>query len=95
MDEEAKFRRKLMVKESDTWVAVAIAAAVAPTAVAQRRSLVEENVITSEVPLEVMSITLRFAGLSKEEIIRIFHNKFKAINLYQLYYIKGLYFDII
>ena len=40
-----------------------------------------------------MSITLRFAGLPKEEIVRIFQNKFKPINLYRLRHMRGLRFD--
>ncbi len=40
-----------------------------------------------------MSITLRFEGLLKEGIVRIFQNKFKPINLYHLCYIRGLRFD--
>ncbi len=40
-----------------------------------------------------MNITLCFAGLPKEEIVRIFHNKFKTINLYRPRHIGGLRFD--
>lgn len=51
---EAKLRRELMVKESETRVAAAVAAATAATAaVPQRRSLAEEDDITCEVPLKV------------------------------------------
>lgn len=43
--------------------------------------MTEEDDISGEVPSEVMNITFRFPGLPQEEIIRIFHNKFKPINL--------------
>lgn len=42
----------------------------------------EEDDILGEVPPEVKNIILRFAGLPQEEIVRIFQNKFKPINLY-------------
>lgn len=57
------------MKESNAWVAAAVAAAMAPTASAHRKLLAEENNITSEVSLEVMSITLCFASLPQKEII--------------------------
>lgn len=52
-----------MVKESEARVATAVATAAAPVAIPQKK-LIEEDDITSEIPLEVMSIILRFAGLS-------------------------------
>lgn len=50
----------------------------------------EEEDIIGEVPPEVTNISLSFAGLPQEEIVRIFHNKFKAINLYRLRHMRGL-----
>lgn len=44
----------------------------------QRKTLSEVDDIIGEVPSEASSISLHFAGLPQEEIIRIFHNKFKA-----------------
>lgn len=85
-----------MVKESDARVAAATALAAAATTAAQpqrRSAMTEKDDITGEVPPEVMNITLRFAGLSQEEIVRIFHNKFKPINLYRLRHMRGLWFD--
>ena len=93
---EARLRRELMVKESEARVAASVAAASAATtaaAPARRPMGDEEDDITGEVPIEVMSITLRFEGLPKEEIVRIFQNKFKLINLYRLVYMRGLQFD--
>ncbi len=93
---EARLTRELMVKESEARVAAPVAAASAPTTAADpaRRPMAdEEDDITGEVHTEVKSITLRFAGLPKEEIVRIFQNKFKPINLYCLRHIHGLQFD--
>ncbi len=85
---EARLRRELMVKKSEARVAASVAAAPARRPMAD-----EEDYITDEVPPKVMSITLRFAGLPQEEIVRIFQNKFKPINLYRLHHIRGLRFD--
>lgn len=46
--------------------------------------MTSEGDIIDEVPLEVKNIPLRVAGLPQEEIVRIFHNKFKLTNLYRL-----------
>ena len=95
---EARLRRELMVKESEARVAASVAAASAATtaaAPARRPMADEEDDITGEVPTEVMSITLRFAGLPQEEIVRIFQNKFKPINLYRLPQIRGLQFYLL
>ncbi len=72
---EARLRRELMVKESEARVAALVAAASAattPAVPAQRPMVDEEDDITVEVPTEILSITLRFAGLPQEEIVRIF-----------------------
>ncbi len=93
---EARLRRELMVKESEARVSASVAAASASTtaaAPAQRPMAGEENDITGEVPSEVMGITLRFSGLPKEEIVRIFQDKFKPINLYLIRHMRGLWFD--
>ena len=51
--------------------------------------------IIGEYPPEVSSISLHFAGLPQEEIISIFHNKFKfkAINLYRLRHMRGFRYE--
>ncbi len=64
-----------MVKEFEARVAASIAAASAAntaSAPAQRLMADERDDITGEVSSEVMSITLLFAGLQQEEIVRIF-----------------------
>ena len=83
---------ELMKKESDACIADSTAAATAAGpggSTIQRKTLLENDDIIGEVPLEVSNISLHFAGLPKEEIIRIFHNKFKAIILYWLRHMQG------
>ncbi len=98
---EARLRQELMVKESEACVTAAAvvaasAAATSTTAGAKARmSTTEEDDITGEVPPEVNCITLRFAGLLQEEIVRIFQNKFKPITLYRLRHMRGLRFDVL
>lgn len=40
-------------------------------------------------PREVQALSIRFAGLPQEEIVKIFHNKFKPINFYRLRHMRG------
>lgn len=63
-EEEAKLWQELMVKELETRVATAVAAATAPMAVPQKRSLAEKDNITGKVPLEVINITFYFGSLA-------------------------------
>lgn len=60
------------------------AAATAPARAAQPPSRIttEADDIMGQVPPEGMNITLRFAGLPREEIVRLVRNTFKSINLY-------------
>ena len=93
---EARFRRELMVKESEARVAASVAAASATTtalALNLRPMAYEEDNITGEVSTEVMSIIFRFAGPPKEEIVKIFQIKFKPINLYRFCHIRRVRFD--
>lgn len=53
----------------------------------------EDNDILGEIPLEVLDLSLQFVGLPQEEIVRIFHNKFKPINLYRLCHMRGLSYE--
>ena len=69
-------------------------AAAAP-APAGRLLVDEEDKITGELPPKVLSIFLRFADLPQEEIVRIFQNIFKLINLYRLRHMRGLRFQVI
>ena len=93
---KARLERELIKKESDARIAASTAAATAAGpggGTVQRKTLSEDDDIIGEVPPEVSSISLRFAGLPQEEIIRIFHNKFKAINLYRLRHMRGLRYE--
>lgn len=51
VDEETKLWEKWMVKESDAWVAATVAATMAPTTVAQTKSLVKGDNITANQSL--------------------------------------------
>ncbi len=93
---EARLRRELIVKASKARVAASVATASAATtaaAPAWRSMADEEDDITGEVSTKVMTIILWFAGLSQDEIVRIFQKKFKPINLYCPRHIRGLRFD--
>ena len=90
---EARLRRELIVKESEVRVMASLTAASAATttaAPARRPIADEEDDITDEFTTEFMSITLQFAGLLQEEIVRIFQNKFKSINQYCLCQMRRL-----
>ncbi len=69
---EARLRREMMVKKFGARVAAAVAAASTIAGAQAQMLTAEEDDITAEVPPEVMSITLRFAGLPKEKIVKIF-----------------------
>ena len=90
---EARLKWELMVKEFEARVAAEVAAASTTAGTQARMSTAEEDDITGEVPPEVTIITLRFAGVLQEEIVRVFQNKFKPINLFRLRHMYGLRFD--
>ena len=81
-------------KESEAWVAVAtsLANAQVPQAPASRALVREDDEIQGEIPLEVLDISLQLVGFPKEEIVKIFQNKFKPINVYRLRHMRGLSF---
>ena len=89
-EEESKLQQELMVKELEARVAAAAAATIAPP---PRKIVMEDDDIIGEVPQEIMNITLRFAGLPQEKIVRSFYHEFKPINFYQLRQMRGLRFD--
>lgn len=62
---EARLKRELMIKKLEACNAatIASAAAIIVATLAQRVTIEEENNITGEVPLKVINITFRFAGL--------------------------------
>lgn len=79
-----------MQKESDIRIAATtIVASISPNSVFALRQtppwrLGEEDDIIGEFTQEVQNLTVHFAGLSQEEIIKIFHNWFKLTNFYCL-----------
>lgn len=54
---------------------------------------IDEDDILGETPQEVKNLSVRFAGLPQDEIVKIFRNKFKPINLARLRHMKGDYLD--
>ncbi len=76
VEEESKLQQELMVKESKARMAAAAAFTIVPSGAAlpPRKIVIEDDDIIDEVSQEVMNITLCFAGLPQEEIVRIFHN---------------------
>lgn len=87
---------ELMRRESDARITASAAAATAAAAgatQASKRLGMEDDDIIGEVPPEVENISLSFAGLPQEEIVRIFHNRLKASNLYRLRHIRGLRYE--
>lgn len=96
--EKTAFEKKLMKKELNACIAAATIAAVAATTIAAnantgilapRKVVGEKDDIINEVPPKVTNISLCFAGLPKDKIVRIFYNNFKAINLYRLWHMQG------
>ncbi|MCJ1345948.1 hypothetical protein MMC31_004158 [Peltigera leucophlebia] len=81
---KSKLKLGCIQKESDARIAAATVPVVKP-----RTSTVEDDEIIGEIPPEVSDLSLWFAGLSQEEIVRNFH-KFKPINLYRLRHMRGL-----
>lgn len=92
---EHAFKLECMRRESEARIAAAAAVPTPPptaTPAAPRR-IGEDDDITGEVPQEVQILTLRFAGLPQEEIVKIFHNRFKPINLYRLRHMRGHHYE--
>ncbi len=81
-------------KESEARVAAptSLANAQVPQAPAPRAPVREDDEIQGEIPPEVLDISLQFVGFPQEEIVTIFENKFKPINLYRLRHMRGLSF---
>jgi hypothetical protein len=88
-----------MKRESESRIAAttAAAAAVVMTFISiltlKSRIMNDEDDVTDEIFFEMTALNLRYASLSQNEIVRIFHNKFKSINLYRLRHMRELQFD--
>lgn len=90
---KARLKWELIKNKSKTYIVAGNATAIATTIAivkalpAPRGITTEDNDIIGEVPPEGINISLCFTGLFQEEIVKIFHNKFKVINFYRLNYI--------
>ena len=89
---EHTFKIECMQRESEARIAATFAAAAAAPipapAPAAPQTIGGDDDILGEIPEEVQNLTLRFAGLPQEEIVKIFHNCFKPINLYRLRHMR-------
>jgi hypothetical protein len=86
-ERKTQLEMNLMKRESEARIA-ATAAATAAVVIAfisiltlKSRIMNDEDDVTDEILLEMTALNLRYASLSQNEIVRIFHNKFKSINL--------------
>ena len=82
-------------RESEARV-TASAASAAYAAQAQRpraQAGRDDEDLQGEVPPEVADLSPQFVGPPQEEIVKIFQNKFKPINLYRLRHMRGLIFE--
>lgn len=55
------------------------------SAIFQKKTIIEKDNIIGKIFIKVRNITFYFIGLFQEEIIRIFQNIFKLINLYYFF----------
>lgn len=98
---EHEFKLECMQRESEARITAAVATATAaaaaplaaPAPAAALRAIGGDDDILGEVPQEVQNLTLRFAGLPREEIVKIFHNRFKPINLYRLRHMRCHHYE--
>lgn len=74
-------------------VSTAVVAAANVEASTSRKTFGKKDDIIGEVPPQVIKSPLRFAGLSQEVIMKIFQNKFTAINLYCLRHMRSLHYE--
>ncbi len=92
---KSQLKLECLRKESEARVAAAtsLANAQVPQAPVPRALVGEDDEIQGEIPLKVLDISLQFVGFPQEEIIKIFQNKFKPINLYRFRHIRRLSFE--
>ena len=53
----------------------------------------DNKYLQGEIPPNVSDLSLQFLVLPQKEIVKIFSNKLKPINFYQLRYMKSLIFE--
>ncbi len=88
--QKAAWELKFIQKKSNVHIASATATAakifIAPVATLWKLKI-KKNPL-GEIPPEVQTLTICFPDLFQEEIIKIFYNKFKPINLYRLWHMQ-------
>lgn len=87
-----QLEQEIMRNESAARIA-ALATPSSVNPVESRRHLDEEDDELGEIPLEARSIIHRFPSLPKEDIIRIFRNRFRPVNLFRLHHMRGIRHD--
>jgi hypothetical protein len=94
MKKKAQLEMNLMRRESEARITATAAAVVAfNSAINKIRSMNEEDDLIDEIFSEVQALNVRYVDFSQDEIVKIFVNKFKLINLYRLRHMRGLQYD--
>ncbi len=91
----SQLKLECLRRESEAGV-TAFAASAANAAQAQRpraQASRDDEDLQGEVPSEVADLSPQFVGLPQEDIVKIFQNKFKLINLYRLWHMRDLNFE--
>jgi hypothetical protein len=87
--EEKNLRNQLLKKEFRTRIETMIVTTITSTKISAFLNI-ENDEESDKISLEVKSHHVRFVNLSFEEIVRIFNEKFKLINLYKLRHMREL-----
>lgn len=94
---QARSQLELECLRKESEARVAVATTLAGNAANAQRSTTQagrnDKDLQGEVPPKVSDLSFQFVELPQEEIVKIFRNKFKRINLYQLRHIRGLIFE--
>jgi hypothetical protein len=95
MKKKIELKMKLMRRESKARIAVIAAVVIAAISADafKNRSMNEKDDLINEILAEVQALNVRYAELSQKEIVKIFLNKFKLINLYRLRHMRDLQYN--
>jgi hypothetical protein len=95
MKRKTQLEMNLMKRESNARIATTTAVVIAAISAAllKTRFMNEEDDLIDEILFEVQALNVRYASLSQDEIVKIFLNKFKSINLYRLRHMCDLQYD--
>jgi hypothetical protein len=88
---KTELKKQLLKKKSKTRIDVMTSTVTVTTS--SSKDLMYSNTEkdeSDEIPPEVKSHRVRFVSLSSDEIVRIFNDKFKPINLYKLRHMRSL-----